>query len=454
MRFFQLLLYLILAGPLAACLWDRDTIAMEARGRLEVVETMVGWFDRYPSEYYQMRLDRVRRELDTEPARLDLYDDAAVACDRLGKHDEAVTWMEKKAAAMAGLPGQETADHRYRLHANLGVFRTHQWIKSPDRDSNSEKLDLAIREVKSALQINPNAHFGRESAHLGLLEWWKAGLSSRRDRDPKLDSIELAHDGLAGHPAASGASPNQGFVKGMCGLIQMGSAQESVDVHALAACGLIHDRSAPGVPDVHYLLSYLSCLRTAELMAEGKTPVFANGNFRAWLRQETYDEDIKKTRSEQERLVQTAELLTRGLSMWGSRANMSDLTRWFHQARQAAKDRLNAKTTFMRTRLAAGLHPDTHPEFWTGWTEPVMPALPLTKLEERLGVSLAGWLSEGRNIMAAIFALLAASCVVAIYIIGKLKRGGRLPHGRHLDVVTNVSDSPCPIPEDAASRSA
>ena len=35
-------LFLAACTPLLACLWDRDTFAMEAKGRLEVVETAVG----------------------------------------------------------------------------------------------------------------------------------------------------------------------------------------------------------------------------------------------------------------------------------------------------------------------------------------------------------------------------------------------------------------------------
>ena len=74
------LLAVVLISPLLiACLWDRDTLAEEAKGRGADVEVLVGWFDRYPDKYYSMRLERVQEELLATPGSLDLYDDASVA---------------------------------------------------------------------------------------------------------------------------------------------------------------------------------------------------------------------------------------------------------------------------------------------------------------------------------------------------------------------------------------
>ena len=52
---------LLLGLPLsvAACLWDRDTPADEARGLPEVVAVLTGRFERNPPLFYEMRLGRV-----------------------------------------------------------------------------------------------------------------------------------------------------------------------------------------------------------------------------------------------------------------------------------------------------------------------------------------------------------------------------------------------------------
>ena len=113
------------ATPASACLWDRDTLDNEARGIPDVIRVITGRFERNPPLYYQMRLDRVQKEVRSSPARLDLYDDAAVACDRLGRDDDAIQLMERKREILGSSTMAASADHRYRLHANLGTFYAH-----------------------------------------------------------------------------------------------------------------------------------------------------------------------------------------------------------------------------------------------------------------------------------------------------------------------------------------
>ncbi|MBB5032026.1 hypothetical protein [Prosthecobacter vanneervenii] len=418
-----------MSTPLAACLWDRDTIAMEAQGRLEVVETMVGWFDRFPPEYYQMRLDRVTHELATEPQKLELYDDAAVSSDRLGRHDEAVVWMEKKNTRMQPLPPEQTKDHRYRMHANLGVFRTHQWLKTAERNTHSEKLENAIAEVQAALEINPDAHFGRERAHLSLLQWWQAGLknpSKATDSEFKYNASALGYASFGDFPGTTSIS-RDALIKGFCGLIQMGSAQDSVDVHSLVAwhlIGLSTNRLRVEYSEVRYTLCYLACLRLAELVSEGRLPVYASDTFRAWLLPETHFKE-RPMWKEESQTEAFAERLSR-MNMWGGNEQSKlPIAPWFYQARAAAKQRLAAKTHFMQTRFAAGMHPDTHADFWQGWQEPKMPPVPETQLERWFGPETASWLSSTQFLFLCLFSL-SSLCVVAIYIILKLRKR-RLP---------------------------
>src|SRR3954463_10065567 len=92
-------LALLLGLPLAvaACLWDRDTPADEAKGMPEVVAVLTGRFARNPPLFYEMRLGRVTAQLRDHPDDLNAYDDladydnAGVACDRLGRGDEAIS---------------------------------------------------------------------------------------------------------------------------------------------------------------------------------------------------------------------------------------------------------------------------------------------------------------------------------------------------------------------------
>src|SRR5438105_1575377 len=83
---------LTLGLPASACIWDRDTLATEVSGIMDTVRVITGRFERNPPLYYEMRLKRVAAEVVASPDKLELYDDAGVACDRLGRDDEALHW--------------------------------------------------------------------------------------------------------------------------------------------------------------------------------------------------------------------------------------------------------------------------------------------------------------------------------------------------------------------------
>src|SRR5262245_54257239 len=95
-RAIALVAFLVVPGPLWACLWDRDTLAAEARGIPDIIQVITGRFERNPPLYYEMRLKRATARIADHPDDLEAYDDAGVACDRLGLGDEAIGWMEKK----------------------------------------------------------------------------------------------------------------------------------------------------------------------------------------------------------------------------------------------------------------------------------------------------------------------------------------------------------------------
>ena len=84
------------AALAAACAWDRDTLAMEAKGMPDVVDVIGGRFDRNPDLYYEMRLERVLKVIDANPHVHAEYGDAAVALDKLGRGDEAIELLEER----------------------------------------------------------------------------------------------------------------------------------------------------------------------------------------------------------------------------------------------------------------------------------------------------------------------------------------------------------------------
>jgi len=49
------------------CLWDYDTLRYEAQGMPSTIEAITGRFDRFPPLYYEMRLERVSAELESDP---------------------------------------------------------------------------------------------------------------------------------------------------------------------------------------------------------------------------------------------------------------------------------------------------------------------------------------------------------------------------------------------------
>jgi len=72
------------------------------------------------------------------------------------------------------------AEHEYRYLANLGTFHAHRWIgNGGDRESLSD-LEIAADLIRRAIELNPDAHFGRERYQLLAIEWLR-GLPGEDD---------------------------------------------------------------------------------------------------------------------------------------------------------------------------------------------------------------------------------------------------------------------------------
>ncbi|MFI4915000.1 MAG: hypothetical protein ACIAS6_00660 [Phycisphaerales bacterium JB060] len=341
------LLFLAGGSSTNGCLWDSDTLRTEASGAPGMVETIVGRFDRYPPLYYEMRLDRVTKELATDPAdhlrNLAAYDDAGVACDRLGRHDEAIAWMARKRVSLDALADSEAkAEHEYRYLANLGTFHAHRWIAAGADRSDMADIERARDLIAQAIELNPDAHFGREHFQLAVLEWI---LELPQDPTPEGDLAYIRPDQTEGfyilHLTDLGQRADG--PEGVAGLVALGNAWNSFDV--FFSLGLALNSHA------HNSLAHLARLRAKEIADAGGRSLHAGADL------STFDPD-DHVRSIDERQQAAVEA-------------------FYTQARAEADAWHAARTQYIMARLEQGRHPDTHPDFFAAWVEPSsMPALP------------------------------------------------------------------------------
>lgn len=340
-----------------ACLWDRDTPAEEASGMPEVVAVLTGRFPRNPPAYYEMRLARVAHHLQSHPDDLAAYDDAGVACDRLGLGNEAISWMDRKRVELekrdASLP--EVQEHRYRFHANLGTFLVHRWARQGADRARIDEVKSACEEIAKALEINPDAHYGREKYQLQAMKWIVD--PPRTDDGQDLPnflgwSFEDIYGALTEPEEADEA------VRGLAGLIVLGNAWESVDVfHALNVALQRNSMGfARGRDGGRNSLAYLAWLRCIELVEPGKGSILPDAPKGEGLKALLPRPDFVN-----------AELL---------------LDPAYRELRSEADTWQAERVAFMSPRLESGRHPDTDPSFWDGYTARPAPELPSSSVPD------------------------------------------------------------------------
>lgn len=232
---------LILASATAsfACAWDYDTLKMEREHFPGALELIVGKFLRHSDTFYEWRIkDRTasvaRHESGGAPlADKDLaaaYDDLAVAYDKLGKHDEAIETIREKAEKLPSV-GQ------YETHANLGTFLVH-----------AGRYEEGLDELRRAIEINPDAHFGREKYQIRLVEYLieKAGttgvvaLPLDTDVDARAADLGpfgrwlLVEEGLSLSDDREAAEAELGrATKGLLGMMRFGNFRSPILLEAL-----------------------------------------------------------------------------------------------------------------------------------------------------------------------------------------------------------------------------
>lgn len=225
---------LCLSAKPVPCLWDYDTLAQERSRFPSALELVTGKFPRHSDDYYRWRIeDREARRAAGESSP-ELFDDIAVAHDKLREHQRAIALMKEKESLFPGL---------YETAANHGTFLIH-----------AGRLEQGADEIRRAITINPDAHFGREIYQELLvryvIERREAGATSplyegtvQPYNGPHenfwtflVRELAIKDDGV--EPAAQAA------VKGLLGMLRFGYHDSPILLEALAdvlLCDPDHD---------------------------------------------------------------------------------------------------------------------------------------------------------------------------------------------------------------------
>jgi len=152
----------ILPAVVLPCIWDSDTLADEVRGLPDAQDLVIGRWFRHGKGYYKKRIEAIPELLNKHPREFGLYDDLAVAYERIRDRDAAIAVMRRKQAALLVQSDSMDVlrDSWYRYHANLGTFLAHKG-----------EFDKALVELAKAIEINPKAHFGRERFQTDLIRY-------------------------------------------------------------------------------------------------------------------------------------------------------------------------------------------------------------------------------------------------------------------------------------------
>lgn len=317
------LVVLLAAFAGLACINDRDTLIDELSQQPDIVWAIVGKFNRNPPKYYEMRIQRIKRELKANPLDANAYDDIAAAYDRLHDDTAALEWIRAKKEILR--QGAYTEQSRpmdwYRTYANEGSFLAHRFLREKGRDPRELEKGRAL--IAKALVLNPTAHFGREGTQLAVMDWLIL-----KAKDPK-QTIKLGAF-LADHTRDGfdhQLSRDQ-IASALQGIVRLGGAWENPNIF-----GAIADLTySPG----QNRIAGLAAARVAEL-AGGVAQIDRYSD----LGRAAYTETSADGQ--------------------------------FQEYRAAAEGWHRHRLDFMERRMAEGRHPDTDPDFWQGYVELKMP---------------------------------------------------------------------------------
>lgn len=193
---------------------------MERQRFPEAHELVAGHFVRHSTAYYEWRIsDRTAKPID-QRTPLD-FDDIAVAYDKLGQHDKAIDTLHAKIERWPD-------ERRYESEANLGTFHIH-----------AGHFEEGLQHINRAIEINPDAHFGREIYQKLLVEY----VIEARRRDDQLPLNDDESSGYTGFTAFVVAARKttdekelkeiQAAAKGIMGMMRFGRHNSPILLEAL-----------------------------------------------------------------------------------------------------------------------------------------------------------------------------------------------------------------------------
>lgn len=385
---------LLLAAPAlsACCIWDRDTLASEAKGLDAVSDAITGMVDRYPPKFYEMRLERIAALIEQTPFDFPVYDDAAAACDRLSRYDAALEWMEKKRLAIERFSaGEGPKNSRYREAAllaeqnhrrliNMASIRLHRWLAAGAPRDKLEDVKQARTLIVEARKINDS--YGAERYLLIIADWIIAGAQPAKDRMlPEPLGLVLANKTARGPNDTLKEKNYTDCFDGLAGLVRSSELWESVDMYYWLSLAFAVDGKQS--------LSYMARLRAFELIDAGKGSIVPGAPTGAQLKALLIPRAM-----EAGRLIEVKAL---------SEQAREDIEDEFGRRRRFAQRVKDTRWEFMNAKFTFGSHPDKDPLFWAGYEPPSMLKrdLPIDKPQDPPKPPANTPANEPRNEMSA-----------------------------------------------------
>ena len=349
----------VIASSAAACYNDNDTYLTELRDNLDLTNAIIGRFTLYPPEYYKKRIEIQTEILKKDPNNLEAYDNISVAFDRIGEGDIALKWIREKRKHLINAPTLQL----YSTEANEGTFLIVRWIRGHKTGDLTDAIE-SEKHIAKALQINPNAHFGREFAQLyciramiqsGKVEDWMGTFTQNlifiADHD-HIDRKKLRY--------------------GIAGMMVLGAAWNApVFIQAIGEL----------VPE------------------EGQVADLC----RQKLRFLTHDDDVYKAEHDGQDVEKAFPIKAGRVVHGGDNFKIRELLKNGYLFRETQAD-------WIVKQVAKGLHPDKGDDIWKGYQE--VPAVPKEQLTNSTVFSRAGTF-----LVFVAMQTLGCGCIIPIVIV-------------------------------------
>lgn len=262
-------------------------------------------------------------------------------------------------------------DFLYELYANLGTVRVHDWFRRGAPDDDLASLEQAISEIQAAIEINPDAHFGREFVQLHLMRLLL--LSKQGDHGGYNAPASDLHEQFLDYrgKTVDQHAHNKNLIDGAVGMIVMGGGWESPDIYAFLAGLLTLQENS--------VLADLALKREQALLDSGRKRAF----------------------SDKMRLASSIF----GYAPMIDNSREEEMKRYFSAVRANGDEHKANRDAFMLAKLENGEHPDTHDDFWDGYEEVARIDLDVLSVTAARGPNRARAIWLGILIPAAFFGL-------------------------------------------------